>query len=99
MEGVAVEDEGGDGFDSGGFGFGDAGFLFPEVNDLDVEAGGIEGGGDVLFGFDADRATGMVEGSFAGHDGFSFVVVLSPTMGDTVQRKREGAMGVVGTFW
>ncbi len=65
--GGSGDDEGGDGFDSGGLGFSDATLGSAEVDDFDIEAAGVERGGDVLFGGDADGAACVVEYGFGFH--------------------------------
>lgn len=67
MVGLTIEDQGGDGLDPGGFCFDNAAFLFAEVDEFDAVFGGVEGGGDVVFGGYADRASGVVEYGFVFH--------------------------------
>ena len=65
--GGTVDDECGHGFDSGGLGFGGAALGLAEMDDLDIEAARVERGGNVLFGGDADGATGVIECGFGFH--------------------------------
>jgi hypothetical protein len=65
--GRTSHDESGHGFDAGGFGLGDASFGITEMDDLDIEAAGVQRGGDILFSSNADRAACVIEGSFGFH--------------------------------
>ena len=49
-------------FDAGRLGLGDARSGLAQVDDLEIEACGIDGVGELLLGGDADGATGVVEG-------------------------------------
>jgi hypothetical protein len=61
VQGLAIDNERGNGFHPGGRGFGHTMLGGPKVNDLDIDPGRIEVAGDDAFGFDADRAAGVVE--------------------------------------
>ena len=60
---MSTDDERGDGFDAGSFGFGDAVLGGAEVNDLEVDLGGVEVARDGALGVEANRAAGVIEGS------------------------------------
>jgi hypothetical protein len=68
VEWVAVEDEGGNGFDSGAFGVGQARFVVAEMDNLHVEPITVQSLGDISFGIDANGATSMIEDSFCFHE-------------------------------
>lgn len=93
--GEAVQYEGGHGFHAGFLGFGYARFARTEVDDFDVVAFWIKGGGDILFGGDADRATGVIEDSFRFHGLFSFVCWLVIELGQASRKRNSPPEGTI----
>jgi hypothetical protein len=64
VECVSIEYEGTNGFDASAFGFGQTLFVVAEMNNLCIEPITVQRLGDILFGIDANRTTGMIEDSF-----------------------------------
>jgi hypothetical protein len=71
----AIKDEGGHGFDACEFRLSDARFVISKVDNFDIVAVAIQRGDDVMFGGDADGASGVIEEGFGFHM-FCLVSVL-----------------------
>ena len=68
MKRRALNDQSGHRLDAGRFGFAEPRTVGAEMNDFDVETLAVKGAGDGLLGFDADRASSMIENGFGFHD-------------------------------
>src|SRR3546814_17648 len=65
---MAADHQRGDRNDPGGFGFTDAAGVACKIDDVHIELGRIERLRQRLFGTEANRATGVIENSFGGHE-------------------------------
>ena len=86
---LTVQHEGGDGFDARALSFGHPLLGLPEVDDLHLEARGIECGGEVLFSGHTDGTTGVIELGFSFHVRFVFWFVFCGVMAQAMCRRMK----------